>query len=178
MSPTLQTHIQGVHTCTHQTETQRDSQRKPCITDVIWQATFWFYSFGHETVSSGKKETDTHLYLIPYTTLQLWRGQAEPQPLNISWRNVRMAKTKMWKVQTSRYKQCDRQEFHFGNKNEKQKGSRIWDRKRERAHPAHKLGGTKLHFLTRWQVINEKNRRKYDNMTEHKRSSCCGWTQR
>lgn len=105
MPPTLQTHIQGVHTCTHQTETQRDKQRKPCITDVIWQAWFWFYSFGHETVSSGEKEIDTRLYLIPYTTLQLWRGQAEPQPLNISWRNVRMAKTKMWEVQTSRYKQ-------------------------------------------------------------------------
>lgn len=85
---------------------------------------------------------------------------------------------KSGQVGTSRGRVVWRTRVSFWKREWKEKGSGTWDRKQERACTAHKLGGTKLHFFAQWQVINEKNRRKYDNMTEHKGSSCCGWTQR
>lgn len=37
---------------------------------------------------------------------------------------------------------------------------------------------TKLHLLGQRQLINGRNRRKHDDLTEHKVSSCCGWRRR
>lgn len=129
-----------------------------------------------------KKETDTWMYLISYTALSdnITAEGRQRGTTTVEYFTKQSVKVKKDK-DTPSEDWHDSRVLYFWNRLTKQNRESKWKTEgceAEGASTRYLLTWWKVHFSGRWQEINEENRRKYDNMTEHKESTYWGWTQR
>lgn len=136
----------------------------------VMTSLIWFHSVWHEVL----KKKDIQLSLFnKLRSLVSHHYSWRRQPRGTQSEYFTKSSVKVQKDKDKSVKDClDKGIVSFGSKTDKQNRDKMKlkaTRKGRELVPFANLGKTKVHFSAWWQVIDKENRRKYDNMTEHKK---------